>query len=98
MEKLPAKPTDIARKGADAGRRRFLAQLGLAAIAAYAAPVVVQIGEEANAGGRSDGRGRRRRRGGSSRSDGRRRRRRGSSRSDGRRRRDRQWWQGGWRT
>ena len=102
MSKLPVKTIDAEGQQPDRGRRRFLAYLGLAAIAAYAAPMVVQISDEAEAGSRSDGRRRRRRRGGSSRSDGRRRRsRRGDN---GRRQRGtdgRRWqgdpWSGGWR-
>ena len=78
---------DAAGDQPNPGRRRLLAFLGLAAVAVYAAPMVVQIGDEAQAGSRSDGR--RRRRGGS-RSDGRRRhqsRGRNSQNSDMRRRR-----------
>jgi hypothetical protein len=111
MNKLPAKTATAAAEPPNRGRRQLLAYLGLAAIAAYAAPLVVQIGDEAQAGSRSDGRGRRhsRRRGGSSRSDGRRRQSRrndgrGRWRADDRRRYyDRRWygyeprWHGGWR-
>lgn len=84
MSKLPEK-NDPAGEQPDLGRRRFFARLGLAAIAAYAAPTVLQIGDEAQAQRRpwSDSDDRRRRR--------QRARRRNSWSDNRRRRRARSW-------